>query len=106
MKRIRVDLLMFDRLQDNSPGFPQPQGWASTLKDTSLDPPKWRREDPHFYRMPVTEWAEALEELSEHLGASLCRECQSWDEGQQAIPGLVTVFPPGVPTTTAQQMQG
>lgn len=56
--------------------------------------------------MPVTEWAEALEELSEHLGASLCRECQSWDEGQQAVPGLVTVFPPGVPMTTAQQMQG
>ena len=55
--------------------------------------------------MLVTEWAEALEELSEHLGASLCRE-ESWDEGQQAILGLVTVFPPGLPMITAQQMQG
>ena len=55
--------------------------------------------------MLVTEWAEALEELSEHLGASLCRE-ESWDEGQQAIRGLVTVFPPGLPMITAQQMQG
>lgn len=53
MKWIRVDLLMFDRLQDKfTPASLSPKAGPAPLKDTSL----WillsgGGEDPHFYRM-------------------------------------------------------